>query len=88
MKGLEEAHDIIALSRGIVELGGVSFSIGDKTYHVDIEESNIHGRHNFKVFLNDPDGDMCPETDSVTGEVLDLEFIGFIEGAYREGSRL
>jgi hypothetical protein len=87
MEILEEVYDVIAQCRGIVELGAVSFSIGDKTYYVDIEESNVHGHHYFKVFLNNPDEDMYPETNSETGEVSDPEFIRFIEEEYRTGSR-
>jgi hypothetical protein len=87
MKRLEEANDIIAQARGVIELGGVSFSIGDKNYYVDIEESNINGHHDFKVFLNNPDEDMCPETDPETGEVLDPKFISFIYEEYTSGSR-
>ena len=87
MERLEEAYDVIAQSRGVVELGAVAFSIGDKNYHVDIEESNINGHHDFKVFLNNPDEDMCPETDPETGEVLDSKFISFIYDEYTSGSR-
>ncbi len=83
---LEEAYDVIAQARGVVELGGVSFSIGDNSYNVDIEESNVHGHHEFKVFLRNPDENLNPETCEDTGEVLDTKFVQFIQDEYRSGT--
>jgi hypothetical protein len=85
---LEEVSDVIAQSRGVVELGAVSFDLGGKTYHVGIEESNIHGNHRFDVFLENPDEDLNPEICQETGVVLDPEFIRFIEDEYRSKSVL
>jgi hypothetical protein len=80
---LEEITEVLASSKGIIELGSLTLFAKEKEYYVDIEESNIRGWHRFRVFLNNPDLDLDPEQDPETGEILDLEFIRFIEDHYR-----
>lgn len=81
---LEEISEILASSKGIIELGSLTLFAREKEYYVDIEESNIQGWHRFRVFLNNPDPDLNPEQDPETGEIVDPEFIRFIEDRYRE----
>jgi len=80
---LEEIHEVLASSKGSIELGSLTLFARGKEYYVDIEESTIQGWHRFRVFLTNPDRDLNPEQDPKTGEIIDPQFIRFIEDHYR-----
>ena len=85
LKDIIDINQIHAYSKGIIEIGSVTIFSNNKEYMFDIEEHNINGNHEFKVFLliEEDNQSLNLNINDKTGQILDEEFVNFIHGEYQ-----
>jgi hypothetical protein len=78
-------NEVQATSKGIIEIGSVTIFSNNNEYMFEIEEHNINGNHEFKVFLSieEDNESLNLNIDNGTGEILDEQFVNFIQDEYQ-----
>jgi len=83
MNNIFDVDEVVAHSRGIIEVGTVIVYSNDDEYVFEVEEHIINGNHHFRVFYFDDNETMKFMINEKTGEVLDDNLIHFIHGEYQ-----
>jgi hypothetical protein len=84
---LEKIEVSSANSVGIIEFGSVNIVYDGEEYMFEIEEHNINGNHEVKVFMvNEEDNEVLNLNISDSGEVMDDDFVDIIYHEYQEMS--
>jgi hypothetical protein len=78
-------NEVHATSKGIIEIGSVTILSNNNEYMFEIEEHNINGNHEFKVFLSieEDNESLNLNIDNGTGQILDEQFVNFIQDEYQ-----
>jgi hypothetical protein len=78
-------NEVHATSKGIIEIGSVTIFSNNNEYMFEIEEHNINGNHEFKVFLliEEDNESLNLNINDETGQILDEQFVNFIYDEYQ-----
>jgi len=78
-------NEVHATSKGIIEIGSVTIFSNNNEYMFEIEEHNINGNHEFKVFLliEEDNESLNLNINDETGQILDEQFVNFIHDEYQ-----
>jgi hypothetical protein len=85
-----DINEVHATSKGIIEIGSVTIFSNNKEYMFEIEEHNINGNHEFKVFMliEEDNESLNLNINNGTGEILDEQFVNFIHDEYQRLTKM